>query len=193
MTTSGQITGTPTQLGSYSFQTTVTDSTSLSSSTNVSMKVTGPPPSIYGITPSSGTTAGGTTVTISGKNLQTGALVAFGGFRAVEVVAGARLLADAPALRLAAGGAICGVVYVALAAFVRRDDVRRLTAALGAFLPPHAVAAFPGWETLPHERLSPRSDTVGQRIAVLRRGPAAGQPACRCPGNPRGDRRAGAE
>ena len=60
------------------------------------------------------------------------ALVAFGGFRAVEVVAGARLLADAPVLRLAAGGAICGVVYVALAAAARRDDVRRLTAALGA-------------------------------------------------------------
>ncbi len=31
------------------------------------------------------------------------------------------------------------------------------------------MAHFPGWETLPHERLSPRSDTVGQRIAVLRR------------------------
>jgi transcription-repair coupling factor (superfamily II helicase) len=31
------------------------------------------------------------------------------------------------------------------------------------------VAYFPGWETLPHERLSPRSDTVGQRLAVLRR------------------------
>src|SRR5205085_11158484 len=25
------------------------------------------------------------------------------------------------------------------------------------------------WETLPHERLSPRADTVGQRLAVLRR------------------------
>ena len=32
-----------------------------------------------------------------------------------------------------------------------------------------AVAMFPSWETLPHERLSPRSDTVGQRLAVLRR------------------------
>jgi transcription-repair coupling factor (superfamily II helicase) len=31
------------------------------------------------------------------------------------------------------------------------------------------VAVFPAWETLPHERLSPRSDTVGQRLAVLRR------------------------
>jgi len=31
------------------------------------------------------------------------------------------------------------------------------------------VAAYPPWETLPHERLSPRSDTVGRRLAVLRR------------------------
>ncbi len=28
---------------------------------------------------------------------------------------------------------------------------------------------YPSWETLPHERLSPRSDTVGRRLAVLRR------------------------
>ena len=40
---------------------------------------------------------------------------------------------------------------------------------MGSFLPPDSVAFFPGWETLPHERLSPRSDTVGQRLAVLRR------------------------
>src|SRR5204863_7392924 len=44
-----------------------------------------------------------------------------------------------------------------------------LAAGLGSFLPPDSVAFFPGWETLPHERLSPRSDTVGQRLAVLRR------------------------
>ena len=31
------------------------------------------------------------------------------------------------------------------------------------------MAYFPAWETLPHERLSPRSDTSGQRLAVLRR------------------------
>ncbi|MCL1837905.1 MAG: transcription-repair coupling factor [Propionibacteriaceae bacterium] len=31
------------------------------------------------------------------------------------------------------------------------------------------VAYYPAWETLPHERLSPRSDTVGRRLTVLRR------------------------
>ncbi|GLU46891.1 transcription-repair-coupling factor [Nocardiopsis ansamitocini] len=44
-----------------------------------------------------------------------------------------------------------------------------LTEALGSLLPESSVALFPAWETLPHERLSPRSDTVGQRLAVLRR------------------------
>ena len=34
---------------------------------------------------------------------------------------------------------------------------------------PDTVAYYPSWETLPHERLSPRSDTVGRRLAVLRR------------------------
>jgi transcription-repair coupling factor (superfamily II helicase) len=34
---------------------------------------------------------------------------------------------------------------------------------------PGTVAYYPAWETLPHERLSPRSDTVGRRLAVLRR------------------------
>jgi len=44
-----------------------------------------------------------------------------------------------------------------------------LAAALRSLLPPDRVAQFPAWETLPHERLSPRSDTVGRRLAVLRR------------------------
>ncbi|MEJ7633809.1 transcription-repair coupling factor [Aeromicrobium sp.] len=44
-----------------------------------------------------------------------------------------------------------------------------LVAQLGELLGPEAVAFFPAWETLPHERLSPRSDTVGRRLAVLRR------------------------
>jgi len=32
-----------------------------------------------------------------------------------------------------------------------------------------AVDVFPAWETLPHERLSPRSDTVARRLRVQRR------------------------
>jgi transcription-repair coupling factor (superfamily II helicase) len=44
-----------------------------------------------------------------------------------------------------------------------------LAAALGSLLPPGTVAEYPAWETLPHERLSPRADTVGRRLAVRRR------------------------
>ena len=42
-------------------------------------------------------------------------------------------------------------------------------AALTCYLPATDVAVFPAWETLPHERLSPRADTVATRLAVLRR------------------------
>ncbi|MGH3980157.1 MAG: transcription-repair coupling factor, partial [Pseudonocardiaceae bacterium] len=44
-----------------------------------------------------------------------------------------------------------------------------LAASLRCLLPPDQVEVFPAWETLPHERLSPRADTVGRRLAVLRR------------------------
>ncbi len=48
-------------------------------------------------------------------------------------------------------------------------EAEDLHAALEAVLGFGAVGHFPSWETLPHERLSPRSDTVGQRLSVLRR------------------------
>ena len=44
-----------------------------------------------------------------------------------------------------------------------------LTTALRSLLPAETVVEYPAWETLPHERLSPRADTVGRRLAVLRR------------------------
>jgi transcription-repair coupling factor (superfamily II helicase) len=44
-----------------------------------------------------------------------------------------------------------------------------LAADLSAYLPTEGIAVFPSWETLPHERLSPSADTVGKRMAVLRR------------------------
>ncbi|MDR0945077.1 MAG: hypothetical protein LBM66_02800, partial [Bifidobacteriaceae bacterium] len=40
---------------------------------------------------------------------------------------------------------------------------------LAAYLGPELVATLPSWETLPHERMSPRSDTLAHRIAVFRR------------------------
>ena len=41
--------------------------------------------------------------------------------------------------------------------------------ALGALLPDADVLHLPAWETLPHERLSPSPEIVGQRIDTLRR------------------------
>ncbi|HET7326997.1 MAG TPA: transcription-repair coupling factor [Nocardioidaceae bacterium] len=48
-------------------------------------------------------------------------------------------------------------------------EAEDLVESLHCLLPPEQVALYPAWETLPHERLSPRSDTVGRRLAVLRR------------------------
>ncbi|MET7945724.1 transcription-repair coupling factor [Micromonospora sp. NPDC005324] len=60
-----------------------------------------------------------------------------------------------------------GRPVLAVTATTREAD--DLAAALGGLLPAEQVVVFPSWETLPHERLSPRSDTVGRRLAVLRR------------------------
>ena len=48
-------------------------------------------------------------------------------------------------------------------------EAEDLVEVLGDVLDPARVGYYPAWETLPHERLSPRSDTVGRRLAVLRR------------------------
>ena len=56
-----------------------------------------------------------------------------------------------------------------LAVTATAREAEDLTSALESFLPAGTVACFPAWETLPHERLSPRSDTSGRRLAVLRR------------------------
>jgi len=56
-----------------------------------------------------------------------------------------------------------------LAVTATTREAEDLAEALGCLLPADRVAVFPAWETLPHERLSPRSDTVGRRLAVLRR------------------------
>lgn len=64
-------------------------------------------------------------------------------------------------------GKVKGGIVLAVTATGR--EAEELVAALHSFLPEAAVAEFPSWETLPHERLSPRSDTVGRRLHVLRR------------------------
>jgi transcription-repair coupling factor (superfamily II helicase) len=68
---------------------------------------------------------------------------------------------------LAALAARAGRPVLAVTATGR--EAEELATALRDLLHPDAVVEFPAWETLPHERLSPRSDTVGRRLAVLRR------------------------
>src|SRR4029079_14378890 len=48
-------------------------------------------------------------------------------------------------------------------------EAEEIVEAARCLLDHESVVDFPAWETLPHERLSPRSDTVGRRLAVLRR------------------------
>ena len=48
-------------------------------------------------------------------------------------------------------------------------EAEDLVAQLADLVDPARLGYYPSWETLPHERLSPRSDTVGRRLAVLRR------------------------
>ncbi len=68
----------------------------------------------------------------------------------------------------ASAGAPVGARF-ALAVTATAREAEELAAALGSLLGEDQVGYFPAWETLPHERLSPRSDTSGQRLAVLRR------------------------
>ncbi len=72
----------------------------------------------------------------------------------------------APPLLAHAAGAGGGAI---LAVTATGGDAEKLESALAAYLDPRTVAVFPSWETLPHERLSPRSDTVARRLATLRR------------------------
>ncbi len=98
-------------------------------------------------------------------------------------LAGAVRAAGAPALDLSAPAAFHPFAVAAVAASTDRGGAGRpvlavtattreaedLAATLSCLLPPDQIATYPSWETLPHERLSPRADTVGRRLAVLRR------------------------
>src|ERR671921_2969257 len=92
---------------------------------------------------------------------------------ALEEATGARVpaydLTGPAALRpfVVKGLVDAGRTVLAVAATAR--EAEDLVESLHCVLDPAEVAYYPAWETLPHERLSPRSDTVGRRLAVLRR------------------------
>ncbi|TDE02014.1 transcription-repair coupling factor [Jiangella asiatica] len=62
-----------------------------------------------------------------------------------------------------------GAGRTVLAVTATGREAEDLAGELRSLLSPESVMEYPAWETLPHERLSPRSDTVGRRLAVLRR------------------------
>ena len=91
-------------------------------------------------------------------------------------VPGAEVAATAPPgarsaliAALAAAASERAATTPVLAVTATGREAEDLQAALEASLGSGRVGLFPSWETLPHERLSPRSDTVGQRLSVLRR------------------------
>jgi len=107
----GAITGTPTQAGSFSFTAQVKDSTGATASASLDASIAPPSsPVLNGISPQSGATSGGTTVTISGSNFASGATVLFGGTAAgsVKVLSSSQVQAVTPAH-------IAGTVDVSLA------------------------------------------------------------------------------
>src|SRR5947209_747517 len=86
--------------------------------------------------------------------------------------------AGQPELDLSAPAGLRPFLIAALAARAERPvlavtatsrEADDLIDALQSLLPAESVVDYPAWETLPHERLSPRADTVGRRLAVLRR------------------------
>ncbi|MEE1781702.1 transcription-repair coupling factor [Streptomyces sp. SP17BM10] len=106
---------------------------------------------------------------------------AAGGRRHLDLVGppAARPFAIAALARALASAAAGERGRPVLAVTATGREAEDLAASLRSLLPPDAVAEYPAWETLPHERLSPRSDTVGRRLAVLRRivHPRADDPA----------------
>ncbi|MCW0213937.1 MAG: transcription-repair coupling factor, partial [Pseudonocardia sp.] len=84
--------------------------------------------------------------------------------------------AGTPAVRIEGPGALRPFLASALSAAgtvlavtATDREAEDLGAAAAELIGPDAVVVLPSWETLPHERLSPRPDTVGRRLTIFRR------------------------
>jgi len=89
----------------------------------------------------------------------------------LESIDVASLRIEGPAaLRPLVAGALAGAATpTTLVVTATERESEDLAAALGELIGPASVTVLPSWETLPHERLSPRSDTVGRRISLFHR------------------------
>jgi hypothetical protein len=82
----GQISGTPSQTGAFSFSVQARDSAGQTASSNFNASIApASAPIVSSMSPKSGPTSGGTPVTISGSNFQAGDTVLFGGVAASSV------------------------------------------------------------------------------------------------------------
>jgi hypothetical protein len=100
--------------------------------------VTLPPPTISGISPSSGSTAGGTTVTLTGTNFASGATVSIGGVAATGVT-----VPSATSLRAVTGPRAAGVVDVVVTVGTQSATLARgYTYAVSAPNPPPVITAL---------------------------------------------------
>ena len=82
----GQISGTPSQTGAFSFSVQARDSAGQTASSNFNANIApASAPIVSSISPTSGPTTGGTPVTIAGSNFKAGATVLFGGVAASSV------------------------------------------------------------------------------------------------------------
>jgi cellulase (glycosyl hydrolase family 5)/IPT/TIG domain-containing protein/putative Ig domain-containing protein len=83
----GQISGTPSQTGAFSFSVQARDSAAQTASSNLNANIaSASSPIVSSISPASGPTSGGTLVTVSGSNFHAGATVLFGGSTASSVI-----------------------------------------------------------------------------------------------------------
>jgi hypothetical protein len=97
-----------------------------------------PPPTISAISPSSGSTAGGTTVTLTGTNFASGASVSIGGVAATGVTA-----LSATSLRAVTGPRAAGVADVVVAVGSQSATLARgYTYAVSAPNPPPVITAL---------------------------------------------------
>jgi len=100
--------------------------------------VTLPPPTISAISPSSGSTAGGTTVTLTGTNFASGATVSIGGVAATGVTA-----LSATSLRAVTGPRAAGAADVVVAVGTQSATLARgYTYAVSAPNPPPVITAL---------------------------------------------------
>jgi IPT/TIG domain/Bacterial Ig-like domain (group 2)/Putative Ig domain/FG-GAP-like repeat len=88
LTTTGLLSGTPTQAGTFPFTVSASDTNGDTGSQTFSLTIasaTLPPPNITSVTPNFGPAAGGETVTVTGRSFQNGTTVLFGSMPATSV------------------------------------------------------------------------------------------------------------